>query len=499
MLINALLRAGEIECALADLNDQAAPAAAELSNTLAIALVGAGRGEVLSAFATLNSSWSLPESLRVSAPEGFAYYALDPLSYLRKVRELTPTGTAVVGIRSIGTVLSAIVAADLRCERITVRPTGHSYDRGLRLTPEQLDWVRRHSDEMLVVVDEGPGLSGSSFLAVARALESAGIAQSQIFLIGSSAVDPERLVARDAAARWARFRYEHVDRGAFPPGTRPFQQWDWRSELLPREYEWPASWHQMTPPKFIANDGGTIWKFDGLGRAGDAVRERANILSEADFGPRVLGELNGFTQYQFVAGRPLSTEDLDDAVLRRVADYIAFRAEFRSGVCDSSPLEEMTRHNVMQLLDLELGEFHLALEQPTICDARLMPHEWLRTADGLLIKTDGVMHGDGHFFPGPCDLAWDLAGALVEWRMDPATAEKFIASLERKLRKHIRLRVDAYLLAYCAFHTAYAKMAYNALSGTEEAQRFARDFDRYFARMKAAAEKFAVKRASLSA
>jgi hypothetical protein len=256
----------------------------------------------------------------------------------------------------------------------------------------------------------------------------------------------------------------------------------------------------MTPPKFIANDGHSIWKFEGLGRAGDAVRERAKALSNADFGPRVLGERNGFTQYDFAAGQPLSAEDLDDAVLRRIADYIAFRSRnFRSDVRDTSRLEEMTRHNAAQLVGVELGEFHLPIEQPIISDARLMPHEWLRTTDGLLIKTDAGMHGDDHFFPGPCDVAWDIAGATIEWNMDAPTAEQLVSLCERTLGKGIRSRIDAYLLAYFAFHAGYAKMASNALSGTEEAQRFALDFDRYVAGMRTAAEKFVVKRASLSA
>jgi hypothetical protein len=499
LLTNALLRAGEIECALADLSDYAAPSAADLTNALATALVRSERTALAPAFATLTSS-ALPDTLNGRAPEGFAYYALDPLSYVGKIRELSVGRAAVVGIRSIGTVLSAVVASELRCERLTVRPTGHPYDRELRLTPEQLKWLYRHRHEPFVVVDEGPGLSGSSFLAVAEALENAGISRARIVLIGSNAVDPTRLVARDAAVRWSRFRYDHVDRNAIPPDARPFHGWDWRRELLPNDHVWPASWQQMTPPKFIANDGHSILKFEGLGRAGDAVRERANALSGAGLGPRVLGEREGFTHYEFVTGQPLSSEDLDDTALRRLVDYITFRSEnFRSEVRDASSLDEMTLHNVAQLLGVELGDFRLAVEQPTIPDARLMPHEWLRTDDGRLIKADGVMHGDDHFFPGPCDLAWDLAGAIIEWKMDASTAELFIAICERKLAKNVRLRIDAYSLAYCSFHAAYAKMACNALSGTEETQRFALDFDRYVALMRPLAEKFALKPASLSA
>src|SRR5436853_406434 len=54
-----------------------------------------------------------------------------------------------------------------------------------------------------------------------------------------------------------------------------------------------------------------------------------------------------------------------------------------------------------------------------VVDGRMNPHEWLGTADGRLLKTDGATHGDDHFFPGPTDIAWDIAGAAVEWNLHP--------------------------------------------------------------------------------
>ena len=48
------------------------------------------------------------------------------------------------------------------------------------------------------------------------------------------------------------------------------------------------------------------------------------------------------------------------------------------------------------------------------CGSRrhLAPHEWLRLDDGNVRKTDAIAHGDDHLFPGPTDIAWDLAGAI---------------------------------------------------------------------------------------
>ncbi len=73
----------------------------------------------------------------VAVQEGFSYYALHPrkVAILLDALELK-SRMAVLGIRSIGVALSAVACASLRlrgieCERITVRPSGHPYDRKL--------------------------------------------------------------------------------------------------------------------------------------------------------------------------------------------------------------------------------------------------------------------------------------------------------------------------------------------------------------------------------
>src|SRR5215469_9629868 len=60
----------------------------------------------------------LPREIETSVPEGFAFYALDPELYRRAAacfaREAKPGRVAVIGIRSIGTTLSGIVADELQ-------------------------------------------------------------------------------------------------------------------------------------------------------------------------------------------------------------------------------------------------------------------------------------------------------------------------------------------------------------------------------------------------
>ena len=144
----------------------------------------------------------------------------------------------------------------------------------------------------------------------------------------------------------------------------------------------------------------------------------------------------------------------------------------------------MTRFNFRQIIGTELeASFHLELCRPVIADARMMPHEWIQLHihiyDGGVQKLDSAAHGDNHFFPGPTDIAWDLAGVIVEWELDAAAADYFVGFYERLSGDTSRQRLPDYLVAYAAFQAGYAKMAHAAVSGENEKFRLQRDYERY--------------------
>src|SRR5688572_26046306 len=128
LAIESLLRAGELECALADCNHVHEQTACCITDELAAGLVSqtcTTPSAPLEALASL----ALPYEVTIGVPEGFAYYALHPMQYARLAENIAfPTQrVAVVGIRSIGTTLGAVVKAALvnrgvSAERITVRP-----------------------------------------------------------------------------------------------------------------------------------------------------------------------------------------------------------------------------------------------------------------------------------------------------------------------------------------------------------------------------------------
>jgi hypothetical protein len=501
--VRLLLLAGELECGVADVTASDAIACENrnsgslilknITDTLATALLG-GSPNFSALSETLQSlvpEHIVPEHISVSAPEGFAYYALHPLAYADIVDKLPGLSStvAVVGIRSIGTTLGAVVAAAVRqqdkdASRITVRPQGHPYDRELRCSGAELQFVQSSitSDADFLVVDEGPGLSGSSFLAVAEALVRAGVPQEKITLICGHQPNFEIFRSDRGAARASKFRWQPVDSSPhLPEGAGNFLGGgEWRRFLLPNQAAWPATWTSFERLKYQSSDGRNprFYKFLGFGHYGDAVFAREQRVAHAGFGPAPDREENGFVAYPFIQGRPMRVADLNDGVLARLADYCAFRASsFPAELNDLNALQQMVDHNVPELgFDVSV---QLELKRPVIADGRMQPHEWLLAKDGRMLKTDSGGHGDDHFFPGPTDIAWDLAGAIVEWDMSAKQSTTFLEFYRRKSGDDAASRIEHFVRAYSVFRAAYCLMAANALGEGEESQHLLGAAEKY--------------------
>ncbi|HSB75784.1 MAG TPA: hypothetical protein VLC12_09050 [Terriglobales bacterium] len=493
--LEALLRSGELECALADLGSPHAALLGSATDALAQVLLRLPPSLPLRELARRLASISLRQQLTVATPEGFAYYALHPLQYSELAGAL-PLGSAhaaVVGIRSIGSTLSAVVAAALRrrgvaAERITVRPQGHPFNRETRFHAEAQRWIsaQRARRAEFLVVDEGPGLSGSSFLSVGDALLQAGVPRNSIAFLCAAQPDPSRLRARDAARRWPQFRSYALLPQPFLPAASSANLGGglWRRHLFDAACNWPGSWVSMERAKFLSHDGRTIFKFEGLGHFGAQVAERARALAHAGFAPASEDAGEGYLAYTRESGLPATRMELCPALLDRLAHYCAFRAaEFRQPVSTSAELAEMAAWNLHEEFGVPCDPTAagLEVEVPVHADGRMQPHEWLLTDRGLL-KTDGASHGDDHFFPGPADIAWDLAGAIVEWELGADAAARLLRRYGELSGDRAQPRLPAWLRAYTAFRLGYCKMAAESLSGTAEEERLLRDFRRYRAR-----------------
>ncbi len=491
-LLDALLRAGELECSLADDGGRGTAGIMAITDALAAALIS-GRPLPLPEMLNTLSQVHPPQMISVSPPEGFAYYALHPLNFADLAAAIPVHGpaAAIIGIRSIGTTLGAIVKAALEqrgvpAERITVRPQGHPFDRVTRFSGEEMRWLahQRAQASSFLVVDEGPGLSGSSFLSVGDALVESRVPQAHITFLCSRQANPEGLLARDAAMRWLGFRSCCVaPNDQLPPDAELYIGGGiWRAHFVGPESEWPATWTQTERLKFFSRDRRRLYKFEGLGRFGADAQERASVLANGGFGVRPQESGNGFVAYPVTAGGPLKLADLSAQLLDRMAHYCAFRAAEFGISGPPTLLHAMVQFNSAQEFAIDPPEIDAAVfaaARPIITDSHMQPHEWLGTREGKLLKLDAVSHGEDHFYPGPTDIAWDLAGAMVEWHMDAGAREYFLERYRQFSGDDARPRLRAYLLAYTMFRLGFCKMAAEAMRGSDEEPRLALAHRRY--------------------
>jgi hypothetical protein len=500
-VVDCLIQAGELETAMADIAGPSAGTAAELTDALArqfcnstVSLGGPEHShDWTDAPEQIARRIVAPERLSISPPEGFTYYALHPLDFARLALQISDLSAefAVIGIRSIGTTLSAVLAATLqgigkKAERITLRPSGHPYARVTEFSTEQKRWIaaRNLHAAQFVLVDEGPGRSGSTFLSVAEALMREGVLPAHITILGSRAFDPASLCAQHAAERWRQFRFL----SATSSMSERFRTWtyvgggDWRSYYSGPEENWPESWTQMERFKVLSPDRREFVKFEGMGRIGHEVKERAYALASAGFSADVWDAGDGFLAYAALSGRPLSTRDMSAELLERMARYCAFRvAAFRDSRSMNGELEQMLTFNIHQEFgrELKLEPGVLASDQQVIVDGRMQPYEWIATAAGTILKTDAVSHGDNHFFPGPCGIAWDLAGAIVEWDLSKDEREFLVESFRKFSGSNAAQNLTTFMLAYSVFRMGFCKMARSTVRGSNEEIRLNTAYYRY--------------------
>lgn len=462
--------AGTLECALADASHSAAEGARELTDAVTHAWLS-GEPAPRARARELLASLPVPDTLAISKPEGFAFYALDPGGFRSLASELalgSQRPCAVIGVRSIGTTLSAIVRAELvksgvSCTRLTVRPTGHPWERRLSFRGPELKLLERiPTDAEYVVVDEGPGLSGSTLLAVCEALSGRGVPDDRIHVFCSHAPDPASLLAKNAATRWSRFRVHPVS-DVIPKGDpgHDMSGGSWRALCYEDESAWPGSWVEHERVKFLSRDQRELLKFAGYPPYDRLPFVRATLLAEAGFSPRVTRATPGYFAYRWVRGRPLDGRVQSGGMLQRIAAYLTFRARaFQSKAADTTrALVDMARLNIAESVRMELPpNFELELRTPVYVDGRMMPFEWVREG-GRVYKTDAVDHGDDDLFPGPTDVAWDLAGTIAEWNMNTAETDFLLREYARLSGDDPRPRLLPYLITYLSFRVGVMSFA----------------------------------------
>ena len=468
-----------------------------------------------------------PPQVRLKAPEGYSFYALYPEAYgeaALRLRAVEDGGaTTVIGVRSVGAGLAAIAAAALDAPvPLTVRPCGPPFQRRLELSPTLQAELARRKDGRFVVVDEGPGLSGSSFGAVADALEQLGVLRSRIAFLPSHAGDPGAQASAEHLARWRIAERSCVDFDALvlraqAPGQR-LASWfadlaeggpatledlsggGWRALGGADEDAWPASDTFAERRKVLLQTprGGWLLKFTGLGEAGERLYARARALGAAGWTPKPVALRHGVMAEPWRAdARPLRLPpERRRAFAEHLGRYLGWRAANLAAPphagASLDELLEMTRVNAVEALgeraarSLRLDPDRWAAAPPlrrVWTDNRLQAQEWLALPDGGWLKTDAVDHAAAHDLVGAQDIAWDLAAARVEFALTAAETDALLSALTGQAAVEPSL-VALLEPAYLAFQTGAYTMAAQAHGGwPQEQARLARTADGYRARL----------------
>jgi hypothetical protein len=154
----------------------------------------------------------------------------------------------------------------------------------------------------------------------------------------------------------------------------------------------------------------------------------------------------------------------------------------------------MLEFNLRQEFGVEFAvpEGAFSASTPVFADGRMQPHEWVATGDGKFLKTDAISHGDDHFFPGPCDIAWDFAGCAIEWQFDRHARDYLLSQFQRLTGTDISSQLPFYMLAYSVFRMGFCKMAISTVRGSAEELRLQSAYARYRALVKSLLEEFAL-------
>lgn len=444
---------------------------------------------------------SLPVELTIRRCEGYAYYALYPEQYLAAARKL-PRGACVIGLRSIGAGLAAVVAS--ACDAVfvcTLRPIGDVYARCVAVSVELEAAIRTHRDAVFALVDEGPGQSGSSLGGVADYLETIGVARERIVFLPSHAGDLGGNAQPRHRHRWQaamRLTFGFEDLCVSPAGhslstwfedvtgpaivpLRDISGGHWRNES--RYVAASADPGREARKYLLTTTSGTyLLKFIGLDAEAAGKFARARRLHEAGFTPEPIALRHGFLAERWL---PVEHTATNTQIWSVIAPYLALRAGAFPARGPGASLAELmaaARYNLGQALGPETNVLfdswpaeRLALLQqsvrPVYIDGRMHRWEWIACHSGIF-KTDAIDHAQAHDLVGCQDIAWDVAGAVVELGASAAQRDKLVHSVMAG-RKEAASLTALSTLCYLGFQIGWWHFASEADSALRQQRYYA--------------------------
>jgi hypothetical protein len=437
-------------------------------------------------------------------PEGYLFYGLFPDQYLDIGRRLRPEvgdrPAMVVGVRSIGTSLSAAVAAGLRssgCDvsRATVRPEGDPFNRMVEPSAELRRAFRGAAARgaAFFAVDEGPGLSGSSLAATVMALVQCGATPDAITLV-CAARGTMPMAGPTTRSVWRRCPCWAAD---------DHGQWFWHEQVprligealgarvgLLRDLSWGA-WvgdHAPRPPlahlerrKLLLSVDGTpvLAKFCGFGPVGRIKADRAAQIAALGYAPPVVGYAHGHLLLDWQEQRRSARPGVDaERVLPAATRYYAYlRGESTSW--NPAPLDEIAE-TTAEIVRTWLGHAggiaclaqQAAQGRPLALQGDQKPEaaEWLIDGEDVQ-KVDVADHFLDHSWARNQDVCFDLAGFTQEFDLRPDQERALVDSYAAASGDiGVWRRLQFYQAVFAAHRLAALDTAFHA-AAPEDRQR----------------------------
>jgi hypothetical protein len=248
----------------------------------------------------------------------------------------------------------------------------------------------------------------------------------------------------------------------------------WRKRVYPDETTWPAVIPGQERRKYLAQAGGSTWllKFAGLSAEGRKRLACARTLHAAGLVPEPRGLVHGFLIERWQSERsPLAA---GAKPLAEIARYLGARARLlpagEGSGADLAQLFALVSRNSLLALGADaasalerwkarLGPLEARVHR-VATDNRLDRHEWLHRAGERLLKADAVDHHSGHDLVGCQDIAWDVAGAAVEFDLDPPAAAALAAAVGHAAGREVDPELhEFFTLVYLAFRLGQVKLA----------------------------------------
>jgi hypothetical protein len=192
----------------------------------------------------------------------------------------------------------------------------------------------------------------------------------------------------------------------------------------------------------------------------------------------------------WIEGSRLTICDKNEELLRMIAQYIAKSAttSLASDEADSAlrRLKYMVKFNLAEALGAEMrvniersfADIGVASPPRSYGDGRMAPHEWVRTEDGAILKTDCAGHDSDHTIVGQQSVDWDIAGAIVEWRLNANERTAFIGFCG-EAGLPMSQALGFYEIAYAAFRVGFCTLAQSLTGDCAEVARLKDAAGRY--------------------